>query len=50
MKFKVVKIFKDKETKEVYEVGQEIDLTSKREKEVEKNLGKGFIEKLPKKD
>lgn len=50
MKFKVLKVFRDKETKEVYEVGQEIDLTSKRAKEVEKKLGKDFIDKLPKED
>lgn len=50
MKLTVLKTFRDKETKKIYEVGQEIDLTSKRVKEVKKNLGEGFIEKVTKED
>lgn len=37
-KFEVLKKFKDKETKEVYEKGTEIELTVKRADEVSDNL------------
>ncbi len=45
MKFTILKSFRDKYTKELYEKGQEIDLLVKRAKEIEKNLGSGFIQK-----
>lgn len=45
-KFKVLKVFRDIETKEVYEVNQEIDLTVKRAKEVVENLDDSFLEKV----
>ncbi|MGH1804735.1 hypothetical protein [Enterococcus gallinarum] len=48
-KFKVLEQFRDKHTKELYEVGEEIELTVKRAKEAEKNLakhGKIFIERI----
>lgn len=44
-KFKVLKAFRDIETKEVYEANQEIDLTVKRAKEVVENLDDSFLEK-----
>lgn len=37
-KYKVVKVFKDKNTKETYEVNQIIDITVKRANEIEKTL------------
>ncbi|EAC8441520.1 hypothetical protein KVJ58_000478 [Listeria monocytogenes] len=51
-KFEVLKKFKDKETKEVYEKGTEIELTVKRADEVADNLGASFLKRLdePKKD
>jgi len=45
MKYTILKSFRDKYTKELYEKGQEIDLLMKRAKEIEKNLGSGFIQK-----
>lgn len=51
-KFKVVKKFKDKETKEVYEAGKIIEMTVKRAEEAEKNLasfGGPFLERVDKK-
>ena len=45
-KFKVLKAFRDIETKEVYEANQEIDLTVKRAKEVVENLDDSFLEKV----
>ncbi len=45
MKYTILKSFRDKYTKELYEKGQEIDLLVKRVKEIEKNLGSGFIQK-----
>ncbi len=45
MKYTILKSFRDKYTKELYEKGQEIDLLVKRAKEIEKNLGSGFIQK-----
>lgn len=45
MKHTILKSFRDKYTKELYEKGQEIDLLVKRAKEIEKNLGSGFIQK-----
>lgn len=52
MKFKILKTFRDKHTKEVYEAEEntEVDFTAKRAKEIEKNLGKGFIEKIEPKE
>ena len=41
--FKVLKEFKDIHTKEIYDMGQEIELTEKRAKEVVANLGSGFL-------
>ncbi|HFK6151534.1 hypothetical protein [Listeria monocytogenes] len=51
-KFEVLKKFKDKDTKEVYEKGTEIELTVKRAGEVADNLGASFLKRLdePKKD
>ena len=37
-KYKVVKVFKDKNTKETYEVNQIIDITVKRANEIERTL------------
>ncbi len=45
MKYTILKSFRDKYTKELYEKGQEIDLLVKRAKEIKKNLGSGFIQK-----
>ena len=45
MKYTILKSFRDNYTKELYEKGQEIDLLVKRAKEIEKNLGSGFIQK-----
>ncbi len=44
-KFKVLKKFRDKETKEIYEANQKIDMTIKRAKEVESNLDSSFLER-----
>lgn len=51
-KFEVLKKFKDKDTKEVYEKGTEIELTVRRADEVSDNLGTSFLKRLdePKKD
>ncbi len=38
MKYTILKSFRDKYTKELYEKGQEIDLLVKRAKEIEKIL------------
>jgi hypothetical protein len=48
-KYKVLETFRDKHTKELYEVGEEIEMTVKRAKEAEKNLakhGKVFLERV----
>ncbi|WP_191905039.1 hypothetical protein [Listeria monocytogenes] len=45
-KFKVLKTFRDKETKEVYEEGKEIELTVKRAEEVAANLDSSFLKRL----
>ncbi len=47
-KYKVIKVFRNKETDETYSVGQEVELTVKRASEIEKTLkplGK-FIERI----
>jgi hypothetical protein len=44
--YKVLQNFRDKNTKELYSEGAEIDMTVKRAKEVEKKLGEGFLERL----
>lgn len=38
VKYKVLKVFRNKETDELYSVGQEVELTVKRAKEIEKKL------------
>ena len=51
-KFKVLKRFRGIKEDKVYEVGQEIELTDARVKEINKKL-KGYLEKVkekPKKD
>ena len=51
--YKVLEIFKDKDTQEVYKVGQEVELTVKRATEIEKNLkkhDKQFLERIDNKD
>lgn len=45
-KFKVLKEFRDIETKEIYAIDQEVELTAKRAKEVVENLDDSFLEKL----
>ncbi len=45
-KFKVLKSFRDIETKEIYAIDQEIELTAKRAKEVVENLDDSFLEKI----
>ena len=45
-KFKVLKSFRDIETKETYAIDQEIELTAKRAKEVVENLDDSFLEKV----
>lgn len=48
-KYKVLKTFRDKYTKETYEKGQEIDMTVKRAEEAIKNLkeyGGDFLERI----
>lgn len=45
-KFKVLKKFRDKETKEVYGAKDEIEMTVKRADEVEAKLGKGYLERI----
>lgn len=50
-KYKVIKVFKDKNTKETYEVNQVIDITVKRANEIEKTLKPlgDFIERVEEK-
>ena len=51
--YKVLEVFKDKDTQEIYRVGQEVELTVKRATEIEKNLkehNKQFIERIDNKD
>lgn len=45
-KFKVLKTFRDIHTQEVYTEDTEIDMTVKRAKEVEKNLGGSFLDRI----
>lgn len=48
-KYKVLKKFKNKETKEVYSESQEVELTVKRAKEIQASLesyGVDFLERL----
>ena len=48
-KYRVLDKFKNKETGEVYTVGQEVELTVKRAKEIQANLesyGVDFLERL----
>lgn len=48
-KYKVLQRFKDKETGEVYENGQEVDMTVKRANEAIENLKKwdgNFLERI----
>lgn len=47
--YKVLQTFRDKETKEVYEVGREIEMTVKRADEAVRNLKKWdgeFLERI----
>ena len=51
--YKVLEVFKDKDTQEIYKVGQEVELTVKRATEIEKNLkehDKQFLERIDNKD
>lgn len=48
-KYNVLKKFRDKETKEVYEVGTVIDMTVKRAEEVAVNLDDSFLEPVEEK-
>ena len=48
-KYNVLKKFRDKETKEVYEVGPVIDMTVKRAEEVAVNLDDSFLERVEEK-
>lgn len=48
-KYNVLKKFRDKETKEVYEVGTVIDMTVKRAEEVAVNLDDSFLERAEEK-
>lgn len=45
-KFKVLKVFRDKHTKDVYKVNDEVEMNVKRAKEVEKNLDGSFLERI----
>lgn len=48
-RYRVLKRFKDKYTKEIYEAGQEIEMTVKRANEAMKNLkkyGGEFLERV----
>ena len=47
-KYKVLKRFKDKEKQEIYETGQEIDITKNRADEINKKL-KGYLEEVQEK-
>lgn len=49
-KYKVLKKFRDKETREVYKENTEIEMTVKRAEEVEKNLDGSFLERTDNKD
>lgn len=49
-KYKVLKKFRDKETREVYELNTEIEMTVKRADEVEKNLDGSFLERIDNKE
>jgi len=48
-KYNVLKKFRDKETKEVYEAGTVIDMTVKRAEEVSVNLDDSFLERVEEK-
>lgn len=45
-KYKVLKSFRDKHTKEIYEKDATIEMTVKRATEVEKNLDSSFLERV----
>lgn len=45
-KYKVLKPFRDIETKQVYDANKEIEMTVKRANEVEKNLDSSFLERI----
>lgn len=52
-KYKVLEVFRDKETQEVYKVNQEVELAVKRAKEIEDNLkdhGSTFLERIDNKE
>lgn len=49
-KYKVLKKFRDKETKEIYEPNTEIEMTVKRADEVEKNLDGSFLVRIDKEE
>lgn len=48
-KYIVKKRFRDLEKQEIYEVGQEIDITVKRADEIEETL-KGYLERVTKQE
>lgn len=48
-KYNVLRKFRDKETKEVYEAGTVIDMTVKRAEEVAVNLDDSFLERVEEK-
>lgn len=48
-KYNILKKFRDKETKEVYEAGTVIDMTVKRAEEVAVNLDDSFLERVEEK-
>lgn len=45
-KYKVLKEFRDKHTKEIYEKDSKINISVKRAKEIEKNLNSSFLKRL----
>lgn len=45
-KFKVLKVFRDKHTKDVYKVNDEVEMNVKRADEVKKNLDGSFLERI----
>ena len=45
-KYKVLKEFIDKHTKETYEANKQYEFTVKRAEEAERNLGSGFLERV----
>lgn len=52
-RYRVLKRFRDKYTQEVYEAGQEIEMTVKRANEAIKNLkkyGDNFLERIDQKE